>query len=117
MAFLATCPSCSRRQRVDILREVELHDAGDVFVRCNDWCNCGSLFVATGFGPWLRGCRITLTKPTDFSERVGYAIGGYYSAINAGKEPRLTDLDLVAFRMAPGDRVDIPLVYGANRIG
>lgn len=35
MAFLARCPDCGRAQRVDSLEDVDLIDAGDVFVRCN----------------------------------------------------------------------------------
>jgi hypothetical protein len=47
MAFLARCPHCLRPQRIDKLGDVDIMLAGDVFVRCNDWSNCGEPFVAS----------------------------------------------------------------------
>lgn len=46
------CSWCKREQRLDlgsvyVLREVDVLDAGDVFLRCNDWSNCGETFRAS----------------------------------------------------------------------
>lgn len=110
MAFLARCPMCSRPQRVDVLRDIELHEAGDVFVRCNDWSNCGEMFIASAYAGHTRDVNFVWTWQVPPFESAGYKIGTYYSAINqaVAMKRKLDRFEqLVSFTLSPGDSVAV----------
>lgn len=92
---------------MDVLQTIDLYDAGDVFIRCNRWGECGVLFVASGIGSDWHRLEVARCQPASPFERGGYVIGGHYAVLHAEAAKERAE-QLVTFRASPWDRVMVP---------